>query len=456
MTALRKVVSSPHKYPRFPYGFAVASVSGVAGGFIDRGLGPFESPSSAWAALVICAGATLAACVCGTSRISRLRLVFPFVFFAVLLAALTSAYGLLDHDPGVLAIASLVGMAMVPFAYVSGLLEWRKPFRAEEKEPTEDHPTSWAGIVGYLLFTLLFSWVPVFVFSGLDGHAELPTELRLLLVSTAYALLMGWQPLVAIYLVKRWIDPNIPPAFLALPNYRYFLLAIVAPFAVAGIAVAIALTMGLAESSLAFPPVSTPHSFDEFNLTVATICAALSLLWVQALVEEVGWRGYFLESLMDKLGAVGGLVIHGMFWGLWYAPLFLAASGSSTAVGSSGLTFVVTCMLLGSLLGWLKLASKSVLSPATANVVLTVCAGLPLLLSGDDPGIRGSVYGPAGWIPMAVVLGVILMTGLRSPINIRNSRHKGSQQRWLFVPVIVDEDAPDRDDEGSTEDDRLH
>ena len=79
-----------------------------------------------------------------------------------------------------------------------------------------------------------------------------------------------------------------------------------------------------------------------------------------------------------------------------------ACSESSILMAS----FVVTCALLGVLLGWLRLASRSVLARAASNATLTICAGLPLVLQGT-PSPLGAVFEPAGWIPMLLLIALI-------------------------------------------------
>ncbi len=39
--------------------------------------------------------------------------------------------------------------------------------------------------------------------------------------------------------------------------------------------------------------------------------------------EEIGWRGFLQTPLIDAFGVVGGVIILGLIWGIWHAPVAL-------------------------------------------------------------------------------------------------------------------------------------
>ena len=50
--------------------------------------------------------------------------------------------------------------------------------------------------------------------------------------------------------------------------------------------------------------------------------------------EEWGWRGYLVPKLTEKLSVVPTLLISGIIWGLWHAPL--TVMGHNYGLGYSG------------------------------------------------------------------------------------------------------------------------
>lgn len=288
-----------------------------------------------------------------------------------------------------------------------------------------------AGLVLFVALSFLGSWfvaaaLRVFALNVQPG----PLGTRLFATSLLYAVTMGWQPAVATWVVRRWVDPP-DQLDVGLRSTRgvFSVAGVLGALAVAASATAIAWAAvaagvldratfnGAAEAPL---PASPPHAEGLLPMAAA-FAGTLILVWTQAFSEEIGWRGYFLPRLMELLGSWRGLLLHGAAWGLWYAPvLFFSTYGPQAAFGSAerSLGFVVTCMLLGTLLGWLRLASRSVMPVVLANAVLTLAAGLPYVIHGIDAGLRSAVYGPVGWLVLVVAITALAASRWRAAVRV--------------------------------------
>lgn len=126
--------------------------------------------------------------------------------------------------------------------------------------------------------------------------------------------------------------------------------------------------------------------------------------------EEWGWRGFLLPRLLP-LGLWPALLGSGAIWGLWHLPGYLGPSGRE--LGSLP-PFLVSAVLLGVLIGWLRLASGSLWPCVVAHgVVNTFVQTINLLFVDADYLGRGDVAyhlgltGWPGWIAMLAAIAVL-------------------------------------------------
>ncbi len=153
-------------------------------------------------------------------------------------------------------------------------------------------------------------------------------------------------------------------------------------------------------------------------IQLATIPLGAFVNLLPALGEELGWRGWLLPKLMP-LGTVPALLITGVVWGLWHAPLVLLGYNYPDAPGWLGLTAMVgMCILVGAVFGWLRLRSGSVWPAALAHAAFNAAAGSYLLFAAAGERIdttQATVLGWSGWIvPLALVV-VLVATGQFAP-----------------------------------------
>ncbi|WP_255266051.1 CPBP family glutamic-type intramembrane protease [Microbacterium hominis] len=140
---------------------------------------------------------------------------------------------------------------------------------------------------------------------------------------------------------------------------------------------------------------------------------------VPALGEELGWRGWLLPKLMP-LGAIPAILISGVIWGLWHAPLILLGYNYPGVPGWLGLTAMTEmCIVFGAIFGWLRLRSDSVWPAALAHAAFNGAGGTYLLFAMAGERIdttQATVLGWSGWIvPLALVIVLVASDRFRRP-----------------------------------------
>ncbi|PSK90226.1 CAAX prenyl protease-like protein [Murinocardiopsis flavida] len=151
--------------------------------------------------------------------------------------------------------------------------------------------------------------------------------------------------------------------------------------------------------------------------------AALQLVgWAAGLPmmfgEEWGWRGYLLPALLH-LGTLPALLLHGAIWGLWHAPVILLGYnfGRPDAVGLAAMT--AWCVLMGVILGWLRLASGS-LWPAVIAHGATNSGSALFVVFGDASAGAGDAVPMALWVASGAAMLLLITLGAALP-PVRNA-----------------------------------
>ena len=222
-----------------------------------------------------------------------------------------------------------------------------------------------------------------------------------------------------------WLRPNLNK------NLKYYLLAWFAP----GI-----LTFLGAGVYFLFFPDNLDLSFSYFTQTLEAAGAPMETLpipigllmaiqCVQGLFmapvlncitcfgEEWGWRGYLLPKVSRLLPTVPTLLITGVIWGLWHAPLTMI--GHNYGMDYPGFPFAgiammcLFCTSLGVLMSYVTLKTKSCIPAILAHGAVNGIAALGIYFTtdGGNPFIGPAPTGIIGMIPfllMAIFLVVKL------------------------------------------------
>ncbi|MDD3193727.1 MAG: CPBP family glutamic-type intramembrane protease [Oscillospiraceae bacterium] len=111
-----------------------------------------------------------------------------------------------------------------------------------------------------------------------------------------------------------------------------------------------------------------------------------------ALGEELGWRGYLLPQLCKNMPAGKAVLLSGIIWGLWHAPMIAMGHnygvGYPTAPWGGILAMIVFCIVGGTFFSYLALQTKSALPAALGHGALNAFAAAPAYF------VAGGVYNP--------------------------------------------------------------
>ncbi|MFC7643624.1 CPBP family intramembrane glutamic endopeptidase [Streptosporangium lutulentum] len=137
---------------------------------------------------------------------------------------------------------------------------------------------------------------------------------------------------------------------------------------------------------------------------------------IAALGEEWGWRGWLLPRLMP-LGTWRALLVSGVIWGAWHAPLTLRGYNYPELGAWAAPMFVIFCVVFGAVLGWLRLYSGSFWPAVVGHGALNASGALVVLVgdAADPPDL--AVAGITGLVGSALLAVVAAVLFKRRPVR---------------------------------------
>lgn len=112
---------------------------------------------------------------------------------------------------------------------------------------------------------------------------------------------------------------------------------------------------------------------------ILTISASI-IVFFPAFGEEWGWRGYMMPKLTELMGKPAAIIVGGILWGLWHAPLTI--SGHNFGVDYDFfpwlgiLLMCVFCIFMNAFLTLLTEKTKSIYPASFCHMVNNNCGGI--------------------------------------------------------------------------------
>lgn len=173
---------------------------------------------------------------------------------------------------------------------------------------------------------------------------------------------------------------------------RWYLLAAGMPLAVTTAAAALTMAVGGASASPAE---------EDWRVVMVTFISTVVLV---GLFEELGWRGYLLPHLLNRLDWLRSALVIGVFWALWHLPELL----SDPTQQRPPLPFLVGVLAQSVVLAWLYIRTRGSLPLVILSHATTNTAAQFILPAFTGPGYQLIWWFSTGlWVATAVLVATV-------------------------------------------------
>lgn len=135
---------------------------------------------------------------------------------------------------------------------------------------------------------------------------------------------------------------------------------------------------------------------------------------LQCLGEEFAWRGYLFPKLNQKFSYKTAVIIDGVIWGLWHAPIIAMGFNYGSEHPILGIfAMTVHCVILGIIEAFLFSKTQSVLCPvvfhAALNAMDKFSPSALFMQTKPNPFIGPDLGGIVGGIVFTVIAAIIFI-----------------------------------------------
>lgn len=244
----------------------------------------------------------------------------------------------------------------------------------------------------FLLISFILGWIVQSL--GLQQEHAGNTE-----VGEAIIIASTFVPLLAVVLAQHFhMDTESCGIRWALPgkkDLKYVFMSWILPIVLTFLGAVLYFLIFKGEFSLSFLNTDAGRLTLEHGVHLLIFEAIVSA--IEGIGGEIGWHSYFIPLLEKKYGVAKAIIICGIVWGLWYAPLII--NGHDFGVGYFGapftgiLTLCVYFTLLSAFFTWLHMKTETIYVPALAHGTFAAVEQYSLNFEKVYP--TGHILGPS-------------------------------------------------------------
>ena len=126
---------------------------------------------------------------------------------------------------------------------------------------------------------------------------------------------------------------------------------------------------------IAFCGVLCTNILGRETINGISLVFSIIYLFYMAALEEIAWRGFWLESLLQKKTEKTAILIVSLEWAVWHIPMWMIRN----SLGMDEIVFwFIYTVLVGCILGKCMIRYRNILVPMILHTVFNVCFLMPV------------------------------------------------------------------------------
>lgn len=127
------------------------------------------------------------------------------------------------------------------------------------------------------------------------------------------------------------------------------------------------------------------------------------------LAEDIGWRGYALPKLREKMNAFSASLLIGVIWVIWHLPFFWVPEGNRAVGGIPLVWFALLTTAWSVLFAWVYVNTESILMPVLFHAAVNTTLGTLGVLGQSSGDLAAVILNTLlTWLMVMIIL---LFTG---------------------------------------------
>ena len=184
-------------------------------------------------------------------------------------------------------------------------------------------------------------------------------------------------------------------------DFRWYLVVLFGIAMIAYLAIGVGTLFGVPVPEITLP-AGIPH---DVLLGALPMIFLINIFLGGPLAEDIGWRGYILPKMRERMTALNASLIIGVVWAFWHLPYFIFPAWRSAIGNVPFFWFALLTTSWSVLFAWVYVNTESILMPVLFHAAINTTLGtLGVLGQGNGDLLSLAFNTLFTWVAVVVIL----------------------------------------------------